>query len=57
MITLQNFVKNANAYTLLLIMGENDTVDALPTAKKTTFSRVLSGVCGLWCSSARFCRY
>ena len=34
MITLQNFVKNANSYTLLLIMGENDTVDALPTARK-----------------------
>lgn len=34
MITLQNFVKNANAYTLLLIMGENDTVDALPTVQK-----------------------
>lgn len=34
MITLQNFVKNANAYTLLLTMGEHDTVDALPTAQK-----------------------
>ena len=34
MITLQNFVKNANEYTLLLTMGEHDTVDALPTAQK-----------------------
>ena len=34
MITLQNFVKNANAYTLLLTMGEHDTVDMLPTAQK-----------------------
>lgn len=34
MITLQNFVKNANEYTLLLTMGEHDTVDALPTARK-----------------------
>lgn len=34
MITLQNFVKNANAYTLLLTMGERDTTDMLPTAQK-----------------------
>ena len=34
MITLQNFVKNANAYTLLLTMGEHDTVDMLPTEQK-----------------------
>lgn len=34
MITLQNFVKNANAYTLLLTMGEHDTADMLPTAQK-----------------------
>lgn len=34
MITLQNFVKNANAYTLLLTMGEKDTADMLPTAQK-----------------------
>lgn len=34
MITLQNFVKNANGYTLLLTMGEHDTVDMLPTAQK-----------------------
>lgn len=34
MITLQNFVKNANAYTLLLTMGEHDTADMLPTEQK-----------------------
>lgn len=34
MITLQNFVKNANEYILLLTMGEHDTVDTLPTAQK-----------------------
>lgn len=34
MITLQNFVKNVNDYTLLLTMGEKDTVDMLPTAQK-----------------------
>lgn len=34
MITLQNFVKNANVYTLLLTMGEHDTVDLLPTAQR-----------------------
>lgn len=34
MITLQNFVKNASAYTLLLTMGEHDTADMLPTAQK-----------------------
>lgn len=34
MITLQNFVKNANAYILLLTMGECDTTDMLPTAQK-----------------------
>lgn len=34
MITLQNFVKTANAYTLLLTMGERDTADMLPTAQK-----------------------
>ncbi len=34
MIILQNFVKNANGYTLLLTMGEHDTVDMLPTAQK-----------------------
>lgn len=34
MITLQNFVKNANAYTLLLTMGEHDTADMLPTAQR-----------------------
>lgn len=34
MITLQNFVKNANEYTLLLTMGEHDTADMLPTEQK-----------------------
>lgn len=34
MITLQNFVKGVDGYTLLFTMGEKDTVDALPTANK-----------------------
>lgn len=34
MIVLQNFVKGANGYTLLLTMGEHDTLDMLPTAQK-----------------------
>lgn len=34
MITLQNFVKGVDGYTLLFTMGEKDTVDALPTADK-----------------------
>ena len=34
MITLQNFVKGVDGYTLLFTMGEKDTVDVLPTASK-----------------------
>lgn len=34
MITLQNFVKGVDGYTLLFTMGEKDTVDALPTTNK-----------------------
>ena len=34
MITLSNFVKDKNGFTLLLTMGKDDTVDMLPTAQK-----------------------
>lgn len=34
MITLSNFIKNADNFTLLLTMGEKDTVDMLPTVDR-----------------------
>ena len=34
MITLSNFVKQADDYVLLLTMGAHDTADMLPTAQR-----------------------